>query len=121
MSKKSKLLRSQVDDTFVGGGHQVVKARERKRTIPEWATDRRRVREILLRSFPKLQTNPRQRDRAARWARIIQLYFCAHYTNKQVAEEMGLSLMQAKNAILHIRRAAVGKRSDGRGPLTGKR
>lgn len=121
MSRKSKQLRSQVDDAFVGGGHQVVKARERKRIIPEWVNNKKKIQEILLNSFPKLRTNPRQRVAAARWARVIQLYYRAHYTQPQVAEEMRLTIYQVEGVIRSIQRVSSGRWANGKKMRGGKR
>lgn len=56
-----------------GGGHSG--HNQRVENTPEWATDDARVREILLRAFPRLHTNPLQRERAGKWMRIINDYF----------------------------------------------
>ena len=120
MSKKSNQLRRVVDDAFVGGGHQIVKVRQRKRLIPSWANNNERVKEIILRSFPKLDSDAKQHATAARWVRIVQLYFRAHYTRAQVAEEMGLTSEQVKGVIRSMRRVSVGRRANGTGNLGGR-
>jgi hypothetical protein len=104
-----------------GGGHQVVGPRRRKRPVPLWAQNTETIKAILLRSFPKLQTNPRQRARAARWARIIHLYFRMQWTYTQVAEELGMTPGSLHNMTTSIRRVANGERSAGTGKLGGKR
>lgn len=119
MSKKSQLLRSRVDDAFVGGGHQVVKAREYPHATPDWVNNETKIRALLLRAFPKLKTNDRQRASASRWLRVIHLYFRAHYTNTQVAEEMNLRPNQVRCIVRNIRWVYEGKRADGSGPLKG--
>ena len=40
------------NDTYVSGGHQIVKARTYKRIVPAWALSDKKVRQLLLRSFP---------------------------------------------------------------------
>jgi len=121
MSKRTKKLRSQIDDSFVSGGHQIVKARQYTRKTPEWVNSEIKIRALLLRVFPKLHTEPKQRERAARWGRIIQLYFRTGYTHTQVAHEMRLTADQVRSTIRAIRRAAAGQRADGSGPRSGKR
>lgn len=113
-------LRKKIDsnDPFVTGGHQVLKPRsDDKKEVPDWARDDKKVREILLRSFPKLATDTKQRIRASRWIRIIHLYFRMHMTRGQVADEMGVEPEVIKWAVEGIRRVAKGIRYDGRGKL----
>lgn len=99
-------------------GHQIIKPRsDDKKSVPEWASDDKKVREIVLRSFPKFGTDTRQRKGAARWIRVIHLYFRMGMTRGQVAEEMGLKPIIIKGIIEGIRRVAQGKRYDGRGRL----
>ncbi len=87
---------------------------------PAWATSIKRIQEILLRSFPNLKNNPKQRAGAGRWALFIQLYFRYHMTRKQTSEQMGISLVAARDLARNIRRAAAGKWANGRKPA-GKR
>lgn len=103
------------------GGHQIVGPRKRKRDVPEWAQSTEKIKAILLRSFPKLKTDQRQRARAARWARIVHLYFRLGWTFTQVAEEMSMKPGNLHNMTVSIRRAANGLRADGKGPRGGKR
>jgi len=74
-----------------------------------------KIREVLLRAFPKLAINQRQRDRAARWARIIHLYFRLQWTHRQVADELGQDADSVHNMINGIRRVAKGGRADNKG------
>ncbi len=97
------------NDPFMGGGHQIVGLRRRKRVIPSWTQDNRQVKKVLLQSFPKLETNSWQRNRAARWARIIHLYFRLQYTNRQTADELGMKVANLKRMIISIKRSAAGK------------
>lgn len=120
MSKKSSRLRRAVDDSFVGGGHQIVKPRQYKKTIPAWANNNDEIRKIVIRSFPKWDSDDKQRTRAARWVRVIQLYFRMGYTYVQAAEEMGLFPKQIKDIICRVRRVSVGKRANGTGLLGGR-
>lgn len=113
-------LRRKIDsnDPFVTGGHQVLKPRSNdKKEVPEWTRDDKKVREILLRSFPKLTTDYKQRVRAARWIRIIHLYFRMHMTRGQVAEEMGVEPGIIRDVVRSIRRVAANRRANGSGVL----
>jgi hypothetical protein len=107
-------------DPFMTGGHQIIKTRSSNRDVPEWALDNKKVQQILLRSFPKLKTDLKQRARAARWATIIQLFFRMKMTRKQVAEQTKLSSIIVRDLIRNIRRAASGRKTNGQG-LAGKR
>jgi hypothetical protein len=108
------------NDSFIVGGHQIVHARSYKRETPAWVTKNSEIRKLLLRSFPRLATNERQKRAAARWAMIIHLFYHMGYTSSQVAEEMGLALNKVKAICKSIRRVSKGLRADGRGKLTGK-
>jgi hypothetical protein len=122
MNKDFQQLRKVFEggDPFMTGGHQVVGMRKRKRVIPEWTRNNKIVRELLLRSFPKLLTNPKQRAAASRWARIIHLFFRLQWTHRQVAEELGATPGCIHTAITGIKRVAVGRRYDNRALLGAK-
>ena len=102
-------------DPFMSNGHQIVKLRTRKRTVPAWTRNNKEVQKVLLRSFPKLATDSRQRIRAARWARIIHLYFRLQWTYRQVADELGITPERMHDLIRNICRSAAGLRADGTG------
>lgn len=108
-------------DPYMSGGHQIIKTRQVKRNIPLWAKNDRNIRQMLLVSFPKLKSNIRQRKKAARWTRIIQLYFRVHKTHGQIADEMGMTLNAVKMVIRAIKWAAEGKRANGSGMLGNKK
>jgi hypothetical protein len=98
------------------GGHQIIIPYEgRKRSVPEWVHDAAKIRELLIRAFPKMMTDARQRERAGRWARLIYLYFQANFSDSQVANEMGLTVGQVKKLLNSIRRVAAGKRANNGG------
>ncbi len=105
------------DDPFMVGGHQKSSLRKKERIVPEWTKNDKKVREVLLRSFPKLRTDPKQRRQAARWARIIHLYFRMQYTYRQVADELDMPLKAMESMIRSIKRVAAGKRANGTGLL----
>jgi hypothetical protein len=124
LSETNEELRTKVDgdDPFFEG-HGIVKPRRGNqgnktgvpRTCPEWALDNAKVQEILLRSFPKLMTDEKQRASAGRWARIIQLYFKSQMTHGQIASELGVNL----NTILMVVRS-IGRAAKGLSSKTGK-
>jgi hypothetical protein len=99
------------NDPFMNQGHQIVTLRKRKRPIPEWVMSNQKIREVLLRAFPKLAINQRQRDRAARWARIIHLYFRLQWTSRQVADELGVTHASVTSITRAAVRVAAGKKT----------
>ena len=105
------------DDPFMSSGHQIIKPLRRRKKKPAWVSDNERIQQILLRSFPNLQTNPAQRFRAGRWARLIHLYFQEGRSRSYISEEMKWSYAAVDSAIRGIKRVARGVRYDGRGVL----
>jgi DNA-directed RNA polymerase specialized sigma24 family protein len=105
------------DSQFVNGGAQIINplgpASHVKRLdrIPEWATDDKQVKELLLRSFPKLKEDPAQMQRAGRWAQVIHLYFRMGWTQSQIADEMNISQAAVNSMLRSISRARNGKQS----------
>ena len=123
MNKDFEQLRKVLggNDSFVAGGHRIVKLRQRRRIIPEWTRSDEKIQEVLLRSFPLLQTDPKQRTKAARWASIIHFYFRLQYTYRQTAAELGMTFYAVRQATIYIRRVAQGIWSNGRGKFTGRK
>ncbi len=115
MSKKSDILKRVVDDGFVRGGHQVVKARRYERKTPAWANNDAKITKFVTRAFPKLSTNSHQQESARRWVRVVYLYFRMGYTGSQVAEEMSLTSYQVNSIVRSLRRAADGLWASGAG------
>jgi hypothetical protein len=113
-------LRQHIDsnDPFMTRGHQIIKIRRgwRKKQVPEWATNDKSVQALVLRSFPKLKTDDKQRRRAGIWVRVINLYFRMGWTRGQIAEELGTTSEIIKYTIRRIRRVSEGKAADGLGP-----
>ena len=109
-SQLRKILDS--DDTFLWGGHQIIKIRRNQHKRPEWSKHSTQIRGLILRSFPRLdeksETGLQQRERAGRWARIIQLYYVLGWTYSQVAEELGQPLRKTQKTIDRIRTASKG-------------
>lgn len=108
-------------DSFMNRGHGVRTPNSRKKKIPMWALNDSKVKTLLLRAFPKLQTNDRQRKLAARWLRIIHLYYRAGWTKGQVAQELGEKPSIIKDVLTHIRRVQIGVSANGTGVLGRKR
>lgn len=125
MKKDFAQLRERLDsnDPFMSGGHQIMKTagatqhNARLRRIPVWANNDEQIRQLLLQSFPKLATDPKQRHRAGRWLQVIHLYYRVGYTRGHIAVELKITEDQVRDLIRNITRAANGKRADG----TGKR
>jgi hypothetical protein len=61
---------------------------ERVANTPEWATNNAHVRAVLLRAFPRWNTNQTQYERALGWVYIIQHYFRMGETALQIALEL---------------------------------
>jgi hypothetical protein len=118
MRAKKQLGRSlDQNEGFMTGGHQIVHARTYRRKTPAWVYNDLRIQEVLLRAFPKLATDDRQRDSAGRWGLVIHLYFRLGYTRGQIAEELDSTVERVKGLVRSIYRVSKGLRADGRGPL----
>ena len=102
-------LRSVFDgkDGFMTG-HQILKVRRPKRKTPEWTRTQTGIQQILLKAFPKLKTDESQRQRAGRWARVIQLYFLSAKSYRETAEEMGEKTRTIEMLIRSIHRTVKG-------------
>lgn len=102
-------------DPYIAGGHQILKIRRIRKRIPDWVNNPAKVQAILLRSFPKLTTDAKQRLRAGRWTRVINLYFRRGWTSRQIAEEMSTTQYSVESIIRSLRRVISGLRADGSG------
>ena len=85
----------------------------RIRNSPWWVQETGIINVILGRAFPKLRSDPVQRERAALWRRIIQQYYREGKTRKQVAERLEISENLTRYYIRGIRLVAEGKTVDG--------
>ena len=85
----------------------------RIRNSPWWVHEKAVINIILRRAFPNLRTDPAQRRRAAYWRKIIELYYRAGKTRKQVAEQLKISENLTRYYIRAIRLVAEGKTVDG--------
>ena len=105
-------LRHSIDgsDPFMTNGHQVIRPRRAyKKDHPAWTKSDEKIKQILLRSFPKLQTNSKQRLAAARWLRIIHMYYRVGETIGTIAAELHQKVGTIKRVLVSIKRAATGK------------
>jgi hypothetical protein len=84
---------------------QYKKARSYPKDVPRWVFNDAAIEIVLQRSFPKMRFNEKQRDAAARWAMIINLYYRLRYTASQVAEEMGTTECRVQSVVRAIQRA----------------
>jgi len=96
-------------------GHQILVRRTREHAVPEWTLSDSEVRKVIMRAFPLLKTSSFQRNRAARWARIIHLYFRTRMTASEIAGELGSTRDTVKTTIRNISRVQRGLRADGSG------
>lgn len=122
MNKDLKKLRGAIDgnDKFIQG-YQVGKAKTYARKVPAWAHNNTEIKKILLCSFPKLNTDKKQRAAASEWAQVIYLYFRLRYTRNQTAIEMGKTKDWVRRRTLSITRVSKGLAANGSGPRTPKR
>ena len=103
---KSRMKKKLGTDT---GGYQIMSVRRPRKNIPEWIDDTEKIQRFLLRSFPLLKTNSKQRKQAARWARIIHLYYRRQWSESLIAEELGLTIGAVRSLIRSIRWSAQGQ------------
>lgn len=118
MNKDLRQLRKSMDgsDPFMSGGHQIIITRKgRRRSVPDWAEDDAKLREILIRVFPSMMTNTRQRARAGTWARVAYLYYRANRTSSDIAEDTGMSVPVVERTIHKLKLAGEGLWANGRG------
>lgn len=106
-------------DGFVAGHSARGGPTLRMQKMPEWMKDEKNVRGLLLRVFPKLKINKRQRKSAARWAVIIRLYFKMAWSARDVAKELNTTEKKIYDTAQRITRAGAGLRTTGK-PRTGK-
>lgn len=122
--KKSLLEVFDAKDSFMKGhdvrGKPSSTFTRRSHNLPLWIRDKKAIQELLLKVFPKLRTDPRQQERAGRWARVIQLFFRFPLPARMVAGEMGISEKMVYDIALRIKRAAAGLRTTGRPRTAGK-
>jgi hypothetical protein len=99
-------LRTVLDgsDSFVSGGHQIIKTAgatrhaDRMKKVPAWALDDEKIKEFIQFRFPKAGTDPEQRRLASRMIRLIHLYYRVGETLESVAGELKMT----RNAVYCI-------------------
>jgi hypothetical protein len=115
-------LHREMDDSV--GVMRVHRVRNRKFRIPEWTRNDAEVQNLLLRTFPKLETDKRQREQAAWWAAIITLHWRQGRDSGQIAdlifatesrEVRKIFVDRVCDTIKRISRAQKGLRTDGTG------
>jgi hypothetical protein len=118
LNEDLKQLRNKIDsnDSFINHGHQIKRIRTRLKDIPDWATNNAKLQTLLLTAFPKLETDPKQRQGAARWARVIHLYYRFGMPHNHVVAETGISHGTLTSLLRTIRRAANGRRGNNNQP-----
>jgi hypothetical protein len=102
------------NDPFMNRGHKIRKRREGSHEIPEWTKSDETVQQVLLASFPKWKVRQWHRNGAARWVRVIHLYYRMNMTQGQVAEEMDLSLKAVNHILTRMNKVATGLSANGR-------
>ena len=115
MTRELDQLRHILDsnDPFMTGGHQIIKSAgatryaERMLRVPSWAMDDNKIRDYIRSRFPKMATDEKQRARAGRIVRIINLYYRVGYTRASVAEELHLSPSVVGQIIYRLERAML--------------
>jgi hypothetical protein len=99
-------------------GHRNISPRSYKREVPLWVKSEKKIRQFLLQQFPKLATDERQRERAATWALVINLYYRVGYTHTQIAEfiygDPRIGFCKIRGIIRSIQKTSRGLRADGR-------
>jgi hypothetical protein len=115
-------LRGRMDgnDGFMSA-HQIKKVRVLigQKDTPPWSASDVEVRRVLLTTFPRLKTNYRERQAAARWNRAIMLVYRMGMPYNHAAAELGIKVGTLRSLLRNIRRAAKGLRSDTNTPRKG--
>jgi Sigma-70, region 4 len=102
-------------DNFASG-HQIITVRQgKKRSVPEWVSDDEKFKDFLLRVFPKMQEDEKQRLRAGRLTRIFYMHYRANLTYGDIAYELGITTKSVERTLHRIRSIAEGKWSNGKG------
>lgn len=108
------------NDSFVMG-HGTYVTRQHKKKIPTALKTEAGVKNLLSKMFPHMATDSKQRFRAGQWARVIQLHYKFHYSERMTAEEMGVSPKTVNCIKTRIWRAIQERRLDGSGCYWKKR
>lgn len=97
-------------------GFQIKNIRRQERDTPEWARTNEGIQKILLVAFPRLREDSKQRAAAARWARVIQMYFQMGWTRFEIADELNIKPGTVLTLTRSIVRTSKGLRANGSGP-----
>jgi|SRR6266850_6288228 len=118
MNEDLRQLRKKIDgsDLFMKS-YQIKKIRTREKVVPIWATNNIETRKLLLRAFPKLKIDYKQRQRAGRWSAVIHMFYRMGMAKSQIAEELKTTTTTINTVLQHIRRVAKGRRADNKGLL----
>lgn len=95
--------------------HGTNSIRAHKKAIPKELKSDEGIKKLIQRAFPRYQTSPEQRKQAGRWARVIQLHYKGHYSERLTAEEMNVSPLVVNSIKRAIHRKIAGVRADGSG------
>ncbi|HZS43402.1 MAG TPA: hypothetical protein VFA52_04425 [Candidatus Paceibacterota bacterium] len=110
MSKEREALsklRTSLDgaDSFVNGGHSIInvggatKHAERMMKVPTWVLSDTKVKELIQKRFPRLNTNRREHKAARKTVCVIYLYYRVGLTAAATAEVMGMSRKAVKRIL----------------------
>lgn len=81
---------------------------ERMSKVPVWAFDDEKIKHYLKVRFPKMDTDPKQRQRAARVVMLIHLYYRNGATTAGTAEGLGTSIPMVKDLIRRVKKGMEG-------------
>jgi len=116
----------------IGGtsDHSVIHRPGHEKEYPDWVFDEQKTMEVLRRSFPKMffiaagkecvDTQHPQFDAAARWLRVIHMYYRQNLNRKDIARQLKMNLGTVCSLLRSIKRAGEGRRANGKKP-TGRR
>jgi hypothetical protein len=90
-------------------GYQPTKVEEFDGEVPKWASDDSKLRDLLLRAFPRLHTDQKQKLGAARWLKVVTLHYRLRWTESQIAEEMELTISAFRSMVARMKRTATTK------------
>src|SRR5262252_2162673 len=101
MSNPTREQFSELRKRYFDGGDQIMRGvsvggnphsgnRIRGMNPPEWAVNNRLLQQVLLRAFPKMDTNSTQRKRAGQWTLIICMFHRRGLSANRVGMELGI-------------------------------
>jgi hypothetical protein len=78
--------------------------------VPDWSRSDAAIQKLLLRAFPRLASDEKQRNQASRWATVIHLHYRLRWTEGQIAEAMAMTVSAFQGVIDRIKKAASPER-----------